>query len=421
MANWGSKYIEKNTSGLKVGAQKTAGLVSKGGKQVLAGDIKGGAGTLAEAGKESVRTYAKGIGTLWTGGVVEGTGDGSIVGPKKKEDPEYRQNFDPNAQAIAPGQTGVGGSVLVKRDEFTPYTPKTELKNVDSVTQDSSSARANQLKLLALLEQAAAGNGPSAAQAQLQAGNEANIKASMAQAASAKGPSQTAAARQSIASSATANQQTANQAAMLRAQEMQAAYGLNAQVAGDIRDTDTKISLANMEKDLQLSVDQGKISSAEAQQVYDTNARAIMQNAQSANTAVQSNADRAQAATKMDYQAAQDRATARVELNKRKNEEIAKGAKAVGTVVSSAYGGGGGMGLAGDQNIDAPTAQGSGQAIPTGSMNLAGDTSQASTTNPAEMTPQQAEQRRLVSRPTATDVRSNPQARLAMLQRLGLA
>ena len=406
--NFGTKYIKKNSEGVGASAKKAGDLGKKSTELILKGRVKEGLEAGVESAKEVGRTYAKGLGTVITGGVVSGVGSGKIIDGGK----EPGENDGPAPDySINPTDTS---NVLVKRDEFTPYTPKTTLDKVDSIEQNSSSARANQLKLLALLEQAAAGNGPSAAQAQLQAGNEANIKAAMSQAASAKGPSQTAAARQSIASSATANQQTANQAAMLRAQEMQAAYGLNAQVAGDIRNTDTQISLANMQKNLQFSVDKGKINSAEAQQIYDTNARAIMQNAQSANNAIQNNADRSVQAQGANYAQSQDRAKARVELNERKNKEVGRGAAAaVSLGKSEAIRGG------------MESAQGSGQATPAG-MNLAGDTAaepQAphETSNPAEMTPQQAEQRRLVSRPTATDVRSNPQARLAMLQRLGLA
>ncbi len=79
----------------------------------------------------------------------------------------------------------------------------------------------------ALWQNAAHGNGPSAAQAQLQAGNDAAMHAQMSMAASARGGSLAASAaqRHAMDNSATLGQQTANQAAMLRAQEMQAAMG----------------------------------------------------------------------------------------------------------------------------------------------------------------------------------------------------
>lgn len=110
--------------------------------------------------------------------------------------------------------------------------------------------RAAQARLLALLENAAQGNGPSAAQAQLQAGKDANIKAMMSMAASGRGGANPAAMRTAIMGAGSANQQAANQAAQLRAQEMQAAYGLMGQTASGIRGQDTDIAMANQAKQL---------------------------------------------------------------------------------------------------------------------------------------------------------------------------
>lgn len=110
--------------------------------------------------------------------------------------------------------------------------------------------RAAQARLLEMLENAANGKGPSAAQAQLQAGTEANIRASLAQASSARGNAKVGAARSAIGAAGMANQQQANQSAMLRAQEMQSAYGLMGQTAQGIRGEDTRIQMANQAKNL---------------------------------------------------------------------------------------------------------------------------------------------------------------------------
>lgn len=84
-----------------------------------------------------------------------------------------------------------------------------------------------------MYRQAALGQGPSAAQAQLRAGIDANMAAAMAQGASARGTGVQRGAAQlaSIGAASGANQQAAAQAAMLRAQEQQAGMAGFAQAA----------------------------------------------------------------------------------------------------------------------------------------------------------------------------------------------
>lgn len=206
----------------------------------------------------------------------------------------------PSEQIAAPAIPGAynytgpavnfGTAPTVNRTGFEAYTPNTTLGKVSdtgiagpALDPNSNDARGSQARLLALLENAAQGNGPSAAQSQLRAGTDANINAALAMAASQRGGASAAGSRAALSSMGMANQQQANQAATLRAQEMQAAYGLMGSTAGQIRDMDTKISLANMEKNLNLAVEQGKISSAEAQRVYQTNADALIKEAEMRN------------------------------------------------------------------------------------------------------------------------------------------
>jgi hypothetical protein len=179
-----------------------------------------------------------------------------------------------------------GAAPTVDRTGFGAYAPKTTLGSVNSVgvngqalNPNDNTARGAQARLLQALEAASQGQGPSAAQAQLQAGTESNIRAAMAMAASQRGGSRSGAARAAIGSAGLANQQQANQSAQLRAQEMQAAYGLMGQTAGQIRDSDQQVEIQNMQKDLQMAVEQGRISSTEAQTIYNSHVDALTKEA----------------------------------------------------------------------------------------------------------------------------------------------
>lgn len=86
------------------------------------------------------------------------------------------------------------------------------------------------------LQNAAAGNGPSAAQAQLQAGTDASINANMAMANSARGQAGLAnAQKNAMTQNASTMQGASNQAAQLRAQEMQQAQGAFASNANQMQ------------------------------------------------------------------------------------------------------------------------------------------------------------------------------------------
>src|SRR5690606_28146586 len=82
---------------------------------------------------------------------------------------------------------------------------------------------ANQMQLDQYLANAISGQGPTIAQAQLQAATDQNIAQQQAMAASARGANVGLAQRGAMMNAATAQQQAANQSAILRAQEMQQA------------------------------------------------------------------------------------------------------------------------------------------------------------------------------------------------------
>lgn len=112
--------------------------------------------------------------------------------------------------------------------------------------------RRDQNANLRALQMAALGKGPSAAQAQLQAGVDANIGALMAAAASQRGGM--AAGRRDLNRNVSqANQMGANAAAQLRAQEMNAARGMYTDALSGVRGQDTDIARANQLAQLQMT------------------------------------------------------------------------------------------------------------------------------------------------------------------------
>jgi hypothetical protein len=100
-------------------------------------------------------------------------------------------------------------------------------------TTGQRNASTAQVSALGLLGNAAAGNGPSAAQAQLRSGADQAVAQAQAQAASTRGNMGLANAEKGAqVSAAQTTQQSANAAAMLRAQEMQSAQQAYAGAAG---------------------------------------------------------------------------------------------------------------------------------------------------------------------------------------------
>ncbi len=106
--------------------------------------------------------------------------------------------------------------------------------------QKQEEDRAKQGQLIGMLQLAAQGKGPSAAIDTLNAGRDANINQAMSMANSARGSTgaQALAARSAMQQGAMATQQTAQQAAIIRANEMNQAYtqlgtALQSQRGGD--------------------------------------------------------------------------------------------------------------------------------------------------------------------------------------------
>ncbi len=149
-------------------------------------------------------------------------------------------------EALASGRSLLGGPLTAEaraaaQAKVDAYQQQENLKNPLYVAaQQQQADRAQQGQLIGTLQNAAAGNGPSAALSTLYAGRDANINQAQSMANSARGSTgaQALAERAAMQQGAMATQQTAQQAAIMRANEMNQAYtqlgtALQSQRGGD--------------------------------------------------------------------------------------------------------------------------------------------------------------------------------------------
>lgn len=137
----------------------------------------------------------------------------------------YTNLANKTGQNAAPQMTGAGNLAARNMSAFG-------MAAYNGAHDNSNAATAQQNQALGYLGQAAAGNGPSAAQSQLQSGLEQGINANMAMANSTRGQAGLANAQKgALQQNAQMAGQNAQQAAQLRAQEMQQAQSSYAQAA----------------------------------------------------------------------------------------------------------------------------------------------------------------------------------------------
>lgn len=145
--------------------------------------------------------------------------------------------------------------------------------NTNNYNQD----RGGQLSLVQQLQNQANGVGPSLAQNQLQAGNEANIKAAMALGASQNGLNAGQNIRQIQDATANSNLQTAQQAANLRLQEQQGAQQQLGSVLSGVSGQDLNVANNNSNLAQQANI-QNSLGALQAQST--TGAQALQQQQQ---------------------------------------------------------------------------------------------------------------------------------------------
>lgn len=142
--------------------------------------------------------------------------------------------------ASALGGGGGGGKAkYFTADKETTKRARTAADELFGANQDANVFRQAQVGLLPQLQQLAMGQGPSAAQAMLQAQNSQNLRNSLALAAQGRGINPALAQRQALMQSQMGNQQALEQSMGLRAQEQLNAQNMLAQLAGQGRAGDT--------------------------------------------------------------------------------------------------------------------------------------------------------------------------------------
>lgn len=114
----------------------------------------------------------------------------------------------------------------------------------------ANASRDAQMQMLGRLTQAADGQGPSAAQAQLQGATDRNFQQAAALANTQRGMGGAAAARQLAAQAGTMGQQAANDSAALRAQEQQTAMAQLGQYTQALRGQDLETAGLDQQRNL---------------------------------------------------------------------------------------------------------------------------------------------------------------------------
>lgn len=155
-------------------------------------------------------------------------------------------------------------SLIDRERERLNQRPTTNIGSMGPIAQ--SGFRAGQQGLVDVLQRRVAGQAPSAAEMQLQRGGQQALAAQMAAAASQRGAPAGLVARQLGRGVAATQQDVNQQAAILRAQEQQAAEAQLAGVLQGARGQDQNLALQQAQMDLQNRIAQGQLTAQESMQ-----------------------------------------------------------------------------------------------------------------------------------------------------------
>ncbi len=152
-----------------------------------------GSGGYADADKKAAQFYTSSNGGQYSKPFIGGTRMANNL-------------YGPNGAAFGP----------ISSDRYFQAAQDVGNRSNDPLQQQQNS-------YIQMLQAQASGQGPSAAQAQLRSATDQNVASAMGMAASGRGPGAAGAGYQAANLGAAANQQAANQSAIIRAQEMQSA------------------------------------------------------------------------------------------------------------------------------------------------------------------------------------------------------
>ncbi len=170
------------------------------------------------------------------------------------------QDIDQSAQNIP--DAGLFHSTLSQGAAQSRHRSGATTQAAQINTAQQGQAREAQMALLGRLTQAADGQGPSVAQAQLQGATDRNFQQAAALANTQRGMGGAAAARQVAAQAGLMGQQAANDSAVLRAQEQQAAMAQLGQFTQSMRgqDIDLAAQQANLQQQTNLANLQSEVT-----------------------------------------------------------------------------------------------------------------------------------------------------------------
>lgn len=188
---------------------------------------------------------------------------------------------------VDPGQTAIDSGAYQMGSQFTDQygnvaAGQAGRSAAQMDTTQSGQMRSGQQDLLDMLSASARGEGPSVAEMQLQQGQARNVAAGQAMAASQAGVNPALAQRNAMQGVGQSNMATNQQAAMLRAQEMERSRAAYGQQLGAVRGQDMSIEQQNLQAQIQqqqmnddmvkfyedqgLSRDQAELAAAQEQQ-----------------------------------------------------------------------------------------------------------------------------------------------------------
>jgi hypothetical protein len=190
----------------------------------------------------SANTSAAGVGDGFS--EVSQSGLGGFFGGKEKMNTYTATTYDdPNYDKNKAITDGMANRVNKRGSSFmagTQVGPAAQINTDPNSVIDQQRTRQN--AFLNQMAQSAAGNGPSAAQAQLKTGADRAMASNLAMAAAGGTP---ASMRQAAFNNAAAQQDLAGQSGALRAQEQQAAQGLYGSAINASRDQELGLATTN--------------------------------------------------------------------------------------------------------------------------------------------------------------------------------
>lgn len=244
---------------------------------------------------------------------------------------------DPNAAANRDRLNTMIDTVGATRPNISVGGPN--FGNANAARGFALDTRGQQQQLIGQLQNAAAGNGPSVAQTQLQLATDKNMQQSLALASSGHGNAGLR-MRQAQDARASTSQDAAAQSALIKAQEQQAAQAQLGQVLGTTRTQDMGQQGADQSQALsasQLQLQQETAAQQAQQQLSDLQQKYIAMGMSADQAAYQAKVDQAQFLTQSEIQQEAARNGVAIQSGQAGEKAAAAGIGAAATIAAAAF------------------------------------------------------------------------------------